>query len=93
MSALPVHNRPPSALAATLSHARYVIAGDPVTAFAFGLLALLIFAAVFGVLLLTGTTIRELPEALYSMFSTRYGRRYAEYYDHDGEDYGDISDV
>lgn len=48
MSALPVHNRPPSALAATLSHARYVIAGDPVTAFAFGLLALLIFAAVFG---------------------------------------------
>ena len=50
---------------------------------------LLIFAAVFGVLLLTGTTIRELPEALYSMFSTRYGRRYAEYYDHDGEDYGD----
>ena len=50
---------------------------------------LLIFAVVFGVLLLTGTTIRELPEALYSMFSTRYGRRYAEYYDHDGEDYGD----
>ena len=48
MSALPTSNRPPSALAATLSHARYVIAGDPVTAFAFGLLALLIFAAVFG---------------------------------------------
>jgi len=43
-----MQNRPPSALAATLSHARYVIAGDPVTAFAFGLLALLIFAAVFG---------------------------------------------
>ena len=48
MSALPMQNRPPSALAATLSHARYVIAGDPVTAFAFGLLALLIIAAVFG---------------------------------------------
>ena len=48
MSALPTSNRPPSALAATFSHARYVIAGDPVTAFAFGLLALLIFAAVFG---------------------------------------------
>ena len=48
MSALPVQKRPPSAFAATLSHARYVIAGDPVTAFAFGLLALLIFAAVFG---------------------------------------------
>jgi peptide/nickel transport system permease protein len=48
MSALPVQKSPPSALAATLSHARYVIAGDPVTAFAFGLLALLIFAALFG---------------------------------------------
>ena len=43
-----MHHRPPSALAATLSHARYVIVGDPVTSFAFGLLALLIFAAVFG---------------------------------------------
>ncbi len=50
---------------------------------------LLIFAVVFGLLLITGTTIRELPEALYSMFGTRYGRRYAEYYDHDGADYGD----
>ncbi len=48
MSALPIQKRPPSALAATLSHARYVIAGDPVTAFAFGLLALLIVAALFG---------------------------------------------
>jgi len=48
MSALPVQKSPPSALVATLSHARYVIAGDPVTAFAFGLLALLIFAALFG---------------------------------------------
>ena len=50
---------------------------------------LLILAVVFGVLLITGTTMRELPEALYTMFGTRYGRRYAEYYDHDGEDYGD----
>ena len=48
MSALPVRNDRPSPLAATLSHARYVIAGDPVTAFAFCLLALLIFSAVFG---------------------------------------------
>jgi len=48
MSALPVQKSPPSALVATLAHARYVIAGDPVTAFAFGLLALLIFAALFG---------------------------------------------
>jgi len=50
---------------------------------------LLIVAAAFGVLLITGTTLRELPETLYTMFGTRYGRRYAEYYDHDGEDYGD----
>ena len=32
---------------------------------------LLIMAALFGVLLLSGTTIRELPETLYAMFSTR----------------------
>ncbi|BBY60169.1 DNA translocase FtsK [Mycolicibacterium sarraceniae] len=40
---------------------------------------LLIIAALFGVLLLTGTTIREVPETLYAMFSTR-GR-----YDEDDE--------
>ena len=40
---------------------------------------LLIIAALFGVLLLTGTTIREVPETLYAMFSTR-GR-----YDDDDE--------
>ncbi|TGD87848.1 DNA translocase FtsK, partial [Mycolicibacterium sp. CH28] len=44
---------------------------------------LLILAALFGVLLLTGTTIREVPETLYAMFSTR--GRYAddEYDDYD----------
>lgn len=32
---------------------------------------LLIIAALFGLLLLTGTTIREVPETVYAMFSTR----------------------
>ncbi|WP_167103330.1 DNA translocase FtsK [Mycobacterium sp. DL592] len=40
---------------------------------------LLIMAALFGVLLLSGTTIRELPETLYAMFSTR------AHYDDDDE--------
>ena len=44
---------------------------------------LLIAGALFGVLLLTGTTLRELPDAVYRMFGTRYGRRYAEYHDTD----------
>jgi peptide/nickel transport system permease protein len=34
--------------AATLSHARYVISGNPVTGFAFGLLVIIVVAAVFG---------------------------------------------
>jgi S-DNA-T family DNA segregation ATPase FtsK/SpoIIIE len=47
---------------------------------------LLIFGAVFGVLLLTGTTIREVPATLYTMFSTRGG--YDEYGEYDEyEDY------
>ncbi len=37
-----------AAILATLSHARYVISGNPVTAFAFMLLGLLLFCAVFG---------------------------------------------
>ncbi len=51
---------------------------------------LLIVAILFGVLLLTGTTIREVPAALYGMFSTR--GRYADDvdfdddYDYDGDD-------
>ncbi|KDE97882.1 cell division protein FtsK [Mycolicibacterium aromaticivorans JS19b1 = JCM 16368] len=45
---------------------------------------LLIIAALFGLLLLTGTTIREVPDTLYAMFSTRdhYGDD-DEYYDDD----------
>ncbi len=41
---------------------------------------LLIIAALFGLLLLTGTTIREVPDTLYSMFSTR-GRYEDDEYD------------
>lgn len=41
----------PGRLAATLSHARYVISDNPVTGFAFALLVLIIIAAVFGPLL------------------------------------------
>ncbi len=48
---------------------------------------LLIVAIVFGVLLLTGTTIREVPAALYDMFATRRG--YADYDDYDTDDYDD----
>ena len=43
---------------------------------------LLIIAVLFGVLLLSGTTIRELPETLYAMFGTRGGQaEYGDYYD------------
>jgi S-DNA-T family DNA segregation ATPase FtsK/SpoIIIE len=45
---------------------------------------LLVMGAVFGVLLLTGTTIREVPETLYAMFSTRGG--YDDEYDDDYDD-------
>jgi len=37
-----------SGFKATLQHARYILGENPVTAFAFGLLVLIIFAAVFG---------------------------------------------
>ena len=47
---------------------------------------LLIFAVVFGVLLITGTTIREVPEALYAIFGTRFGRHDADYHDADYHD-------
>ncbi len=47
---------------------------------------LLIGAVLFGLLLLTGTTLRDLPYALYDTFGTRY-RRYADYHD-DADYYG-----
>jgi peptide/nickel transport system permease protein len=47
----PVTARPASGLAATLQHTRYILAENPVTAFAFALLILIVFAALFGPLL------------------------------------------
>ena len=48
---------------------------------------LLIVAALFGLLLITGTTIREVPGTLYTMFGTR--GRYADGYDDEyDDDYG-----
>jgi S-DNA-T family DNA segregation ATPase FtsK/SpoIIIE len=53
---------------------------------------LLFIGALFGLLLLTGTTIREVPDTLRSMFGTRmfgYGESDDEYY----EDEPDVEDV
>ena len=50
---------------------------------------LLVGAALFGVLLITGTTIREVPATLYTMFATR--GRYTDDYD-DYDDYDDDYD-
>ncbi len=60
---------------------------------------LLFIAVLFGVLLLTGTTIRELPATLHAMFAARLGQRYYadddDYYDGNeaddqvGEDFSD----
>ncbi len=47
---------------------------------------LLIFAAIFGLLLITGTTIRELPATLYAMFGTRGGYADGDYDDDDAYD-------
>ena len=44
----PVAARPASGLAATLQHTRYILGENPVTAFAFALLILIVFAALFG---------------------------------------------
>jgi S-DNA-T family DNA segregation ATPase FtsK/SpoIIIE len=51
---------------------------------------LLIVAMLFGVLLLTGTTIREVPGVLYDMFATR--GRYSDDYDEVYDDYSDHDD-
>jgi len=47
---------------------------------------LLIMGALFGLLLLTGTTIREVPATLQAMFSARLARDDDEYYDDDEYD-------
>jgi S-DNA-T family DNA segregation ATPase FtsK/SpoIIIE len=50
---------------------------------------LLFIAVLFGVLLLTGTTIREVPETLRDMFSTGLLRREDEDYDEYDDNYSD----
>ncbi len=56
---------------------------------------LLFIGSLFGVLLLTGTTIREVPDVVRAMFGTRlFQRGYDDQYDGDyAEDYGDDSDT
>lgn len=59
---------------------------------------LLIIGSLFGVLLLTGMTIRELPDTLYQMFATRgYDDDDVDYYDDDDrddrDDLGDPGDL
>jgi peptide/nickel transport system permease protein len=67
--------RPPR-LAATLSHARYVISGNPVTGFAFALLVLIVVAAVFGPWLVphdplaSNTAVALKPPSLRHWFGT-----------------------
>jgi S-DNA-T family DNA segregation ATPase FtsK/SpoIIIE len=55
---------------------------------------LLVMAAVFGLLLLTGTTIREVPETLYAMFSTRgdFDDEYDHEYDDEAADFDDYTE-
>jgi peptide/nickel transport system permease protein len=50
-TAEPVPARPATGLAATLQHTRYILAENPVTAFAFALLVLIVIAALFGPIL------------------------------------------
>jgi len=52
---------------------------------------LLFLGFMFGLLLLTGTTIREVPDAVRAMFGTRLAQRDYEDYE-DYEDYGEIVD-
>ncbi len=47
-SATPAARRRQSGLLATLQHSRYILSENPVTGFAFALLLLIVFAAVFG---------------------------------------------
>ncbi|MGV0635627.1 DNA translocase FtsK [Mycolicibacillus trivialis] len=55
---------------------------------------LLVLAALFGVLLLTGTTIREAPETIRAMFSTRgFHGAYDEDGEYDGYDGYDADDL
>jgi DNA segregation ATPase FtsK/SpoIIIE, S-DNA-T family len=56
---------------------------------------LLFIGALFGLLLLTGTTIREVPEAMRAMFGTRlFQRDYADEAEYDyGDEFADDADI
>src|SRR5688572_28392394 len=66
----------PSRLAATLSHARYVISGNLVTGFAFALLVIIVVAAVFGPWLVphdplaSNTAVALKPPSMRNWFGT-----------------------
>ncbi len=47
---------------------------------------LLLLGVLFGLLLVTGTTIREVPSTLRTMFSTRWRDEYDQYDEHDADD-------
>jgi peptide/nickel transport system permease protein len=75
-SETPAPTARPNRFAATLGHARYVISGNPVTGFAFGLLVLIVVAAVFGPWLVphdplaSNTTVALKPPSLSHWFGT-----------------------
>jgi DNA segregation ATPase FtsK/SpoIIIE, S-DNA-T family len=55
---------------------------------------LLFIGFMFGLLLLTGTTIREVPDAVRAMCGTRlFGGEYADEADYDYDDFGDDADA
>ncbi|MBV8792717.1 MAG: ABC transporter permease, partial [Pseudolabrys sp.] len=66
----------PSGLAATINHARYVIAENPVTGFAFALFALIVLCALIGPLLVphdplaSETTAALKPPSWHHWFGT-----------------------
>ncbi|OBF15718.1 cell division protein FtsK [Mycobacterium sp. ACS4331] len=53
---------------------------------------LLFMGAVFGILLLTGTTIRDVPATLHHMFSTKLGRYEDDRYDDEYDDYDEYDE-
>ena len=73
---IPVPPAKTNRFAATLSHAHYVISGNPVTGIAFGLLVLIVVAAVFGPWLVphdplaSNTTVALKPPSLRNWFGT-----------------------
>lgn len=54
---------------------------------------LLFIGVLFGVLLVTGTTIREVPETVRAMFMTRWNRDYDDYSDEHDDGYDEYGDT